>query len=153
MIHLLPHLFDYLLQFTSLGYASDVTEIMKYLPKICQGFLMSATLSPELNSLKKVVLHSPAVLKLEEADDLIASSDGDKKDKVVNLTQLYLTLPKKDKNLVLYVFLKVCKEYHAFCVRILRTVESHPKKSSIHSLCLITSFLVRTIEGKRFIFC
>ena len=27
---------------------------------------MSATLSPELNDLKKVVLHSPAVLKLEE---------------------------------------------------------------------------------------
>ncbi len=90
-----------------LGYASDVTEIMKYLPKICQGFLMSATLSPELNSLKKVVLHSPAVLKLEEADDHITSSDGKTKEKSVNLTQLYLTLSKKDKNLVLYVFLKV----------------------------------------------
>jgi ATP-dependent RNA helicase DDX56/DBP9 len=92
------------------GYASDVTEIMKYLPKICQGFLMSATLSPELNSLKKVVLHSPAVLKLEEAEN---DGEGDgtdengKKDKTGNLTQLYLTLSKKDKNLVLYVFLKL----------------------------------------------
>jgi len=91
----------------SFGYASDVTEIMKYLPKICQGFLMSATLSPELNSLKKVVLHSPAVLKLEEADDNIISSDGNKSDRTGNLTQLYLTLSKKDKNLVLYVFLKL----------------------------------------------
>ena len=97
------------------GYASDVTEIMKYLPKICQGFLMSATLSPELNSLKKVVLHSPAVLKLEEADHGYGL-DGDGNDgedevggkkKKLNLTQLYLTLAKNDKNLVLYVFLKV----------------------------------------------
>jgi ATP-dependent RNA helicase DDX56/DBP9 len=76
---------------------------MKYLPKICQGFLMSATLSPELNSLKKVILHSPAVLKLEE--------DGNgshvSKTKEGNLTQFYLNLPKRDKNLVIYVFLKV----------------------------------------------
>jgi len=45
----------------SFGYAKDITEITKCLPTICQGFLMSATLSPELNSLKRVVLHSPAV--------------------------------------------------------------------------------------------
>mmetsp|Transcript_13452 Transcript_13452/g.16314 ORF Transcript_13452/g.16314 Transcript_13452/m.16314 type:complete len:474 (+) Transcript_13452:167-1588(+) len=76
---------------------------MKYLPKICQGFLMSATLSPELNSLKKVVLHSPAVLKLEEDDGAIVSG----KKKEGNLSQFYLTLPSSDKNLVLYVFLKL----------------------------------------------
>lgn len=85
----------------SFGYANDVTEIMKYLPKICQGFLMSATLSPELNSLKKVVLHSPAVLKLEEDDQEL------NKKKRGNLTQFYLALPKKDKFLVVYVFLKL----------------------------------------------
>jgi len=89
----------------SFGYADDVTQIMKYLPKICQGFLMSATLSPELNSLKKVVLHSPAVLKLEEEDE--DGHAGSKKDKKGSLTQFYLSLPKKDKNLVLYVFLKL----------------------------------------------
>jgi ATP-dependent RNA helicase DDX56/DBP9 len=85
----------------SFGYANDVTEIMKYLPRICQGFLMSATLSPELNSLKKVVLHSPAVLKLEEDDQEL------KNRKRGNLTQFYLALPKKDKFLVIYVFLKL----------------------------------------------
>lgn len=91
-----------------IGYASDVTEIMKFLPKICQGFLMSATLSPELNSLRKVVLHSPAVLKLEEVendDDDVAVDQ--KNHKNCKLTQLYLTISKNDKNLVLYVFLKV----------------------------------------------
>jgi ATP-dependent RNA helicase DDX56/DBP9 len=82
----------------SFGYANDISEIMKALPKICQGFLMSATLSPELNSLKKIVLHSPVVLKLEqeEAD----RSAG-------QLTQFYLQTPKMDKNLVIYVFLKL----------------------------------------------
>lgn len=59
---------------------------------------MSATLSPELNSLKKVVLHSPVVLKLEQEES--NKRDG-------QLTQFYLQLPRKDKNLVIYVFLKL----------------------------------------------
>lgn len=61
---------------------------------------MSATLSPELNSLKNVVLHSPAILKLEEEKEDKAQKDG-------KLMQFYLSLPKKDKNLVIYVFLKL----------------------------------------------
>jgi superfamily II DNA/RNA helicase len=76
---------------------------MKSLPKTCQGFLMSATLSPELNKLKHVVLHSPAVLKLEEDEggvDASGGADG-------YLMQYYLDLPSKDKFLVMYVFLKV----------------------------------------------
>lgn len=81
----------------SSGYSNDVSEIMKSLPKICQGFLMSATLSPEMNSLKKIVLHSPVVVKLEE----------DEKKTSGHLSQFYLQAPKKDKNLVIYVFLKV----------------------------------------------
>jgi ATP-dependent RNA helicase DDX56/DBP9 len=86
------------------GYSNDVSEIMKSLPKICQGFLMSATLSPELNSLKKIVLHSPVVLKLEQ---------DEAKDQKGQLTQFYLQLPKKDKNLMIYVFLKVrmCRRF------------------------------------------
>lgn len=82
----------------SFGYASDIEEIMKSMPKICQGFLMSATLSPELNSLKNVVLHSPVILKLEEEE--LDRSAG-------QLTQFYLQTPKKDKNLLIYVFLKL----------------------------------------------
>lgn len=65
---------------------------------------MSATLSPELNKLKHVVLHSPAVLKLEEDENAVdasgAAADG-------HLMQYYLDLPAKDKFLVMYVFLKV----------------------------------------------
>jgi len=82
----------------SFGYADDVSEIIKSLPRICQGFLMSATLSPELNSLKKIVLHSPVVLKLE-------NEEANRKNG--SLTQFHLALPRKDKNLVIYVFLKL----------------------------------------------
>ena len=86
----------------SFGYADDVTEIMKALPRTCQGFLMSATISPELNKLKGVVLHSPAVLKLEEDDgaELANAREG-------NLMQFYLDLPSKDRYLLVYVFLKL----------------------------------------------
>ena len=45
----------------SFGYSSDLSEIVKALPRIYQGMLMSATLSPELDSLKKIVLHSPVI--------------------------------------------------------------------------------------------
>jgi ATP-dependent RNA helicase DDX56/DBP9 len=82
----------------SFGYSNDIAEIVKSIPKICQGFLMSATLSPELDSLKKIVLHSPVVLKLEQEEN--QQSKG-------QLKQFYVSLPKKDKNLVIYVFLKL----------------------------------------------
>lgn len=86
----------------SFGYANDLTEIMKSLPKTCQGFLMSATLSPELNKLRHV-LHSPAILKLEEDSE----NDTSNKTKDGSLMQFYLDLPSKDKFLVLYVFVKL----------------------------------------------
>ena len=83
----------------SFGYSNEIAEIVKSLPRICQGFLMSATLSPEVDSLKKVMLNSPVVLKLED--------DADKDKQVGKLKQFYLRLPKNDKNLVIFVFLKL----------------------------------------------
>jgi len=70
---------DYLLSY---GFESDVRQIKEYLPKILQGFLMSATLSTvrsmlsfplsnqiyylrqDVQSLKELVLHSPVRLTL-----------------------------------------------------------------------------------------
>jgi len=83
----------------SFGYSNDIAEIVKSLPRICQGFIMSATLSPEVDSLKKIVLHSPVILKLEQ-EERNSMADG-------QLKQFYLSLPRKDKNLVIYVFLKL----------------------------------------------
>lgn len=60
-----------LLPFTHLcvlcSYEEDIRNIAEHLPRVCQGFLMSATLNPEVDSLKQLVLHTPAVLKLNEA--------------------------------------------------------------------------------------
>lgn len=91
----------------SFGYSDDITEIIKFLPNIFQGFLMSATLSPELESLKKLILHSPVILRLEEEEEALAAKGGGGSMKQGLLTQFYLSIPKKDKLLVLYVFLKL----------------------------------------------
>lgn len=79
----------------SFGYSDDVQSIISFMPKIYQGLLMSATLSPELDKFKRVVLHSAVVLKLEESD-----MSG-------QLTQYYLRSTENDKYLILYVFLKL----------------------------------------------
>ena len=39
---------------------------MSYLPPVYQSFLISATLSPDVDKLKKLLLHKPVILKLEE---------------------------------------------------------------------------------------
>jgi ATP-dependent RNA helicase DDX56/DBP9 len=84
----------------SFGCTEDISAIMKRIPKICQSMLMSATLPDELSKLKSVVLHSPAIVKLEE-------DENDDLKKKQNLSQFYLAVPKKDKGLILYVFLKL----------------------------------------------
>ena len=84
----------------SFGHQSDLSEIVRSLPRIYQGMLLSATLSPELDSLKRIVLHSPVILKLEQEEDGKDAPTG-------KLKQFFVALPRKDKNLVLYVFLKL----------------------------------------------
>jgi ATP-dependent RNA helicase DDX56/DBP9 len=79
----------------SFGYSEDIQFITTKLPKIVQGLLMSATLSPELDKFKKIVLNNPAILKLEETKG------------VGHLQQFYLDISENDKFLVLYVFLKL----------------------------------------------
>lgn len=79
----------------SFGYGEDIRTIFNHLPKACQNFCMSATLSPELEKLKKSVLHNPAVVKLEEGE-----TDG-------KLQQYYLPVAQADKDLLLYALIKL----------------------------------------------
>ena len=79
----------------SYGYKDDIQSILSHVPKIFQGIFLSATLSPELEKFKKLVLHNPVILKLEESQ-----SKG-------NLVQFYLESSENDKFLILYVFLKL----------------------------------------------
>jgi ATP-dependent RNA helicase DDX56/DBP9 len=79
----------------SFGYTDDVQAILSKMPKIYQGLLFSATLSPELDKFKKVVLHNPAILKLHETTQ------------AGHLLQMYLRSTETDKFLILYVFIKL----------------------------------------------
>lgn len=53
----------------SFGYKEDLIKVIEQLPKSgFQSFLMSATLNTDVRELKKLVLHNPVILKLEEPD-------------------------------------------------------------------------------------
>jgi ATP-dependent RNA helicase DDX56/DBP9 len=84
----------------SFGYKRDIDAIVESLPRICQTFLMSATLNEDVDSLRKVVLHKPVVLKLEDAAVGQGGVEG-------RLNQFYVELPGADKELLLYALLKL----------------------------------------------
>ncbi|ESP00430.1 hypothetical protein LOTGIDRAFT_173162 [Lottia gigantea] len=51
----------------SFGHEEDMKELLKHFPEKYQALLMSATLTDEVKTLKKMVLHNPVILKLEES--------------------------------------------------------------------------------------
>eukprot|EP01006_Ploeotia_vitrea_P034287 TRINITY_DN65733_c8_g1_i1.p1 TRINITY_DN65733_c8_g1~~TRINITY_DN65733_c8_g1_i1.p1 ORF type:complete len:672 (-),score=369.09 TRINITY_DN65733_c8_g1_i1:1827-3785(-) len=81
----------------SFGYDEDVNELLTYLPKLYQTLLMSATLSPEVEELQKVILNNPVVLELDDTSSKMAGQ----------LTQFYLRISASDKFLLAYAFLKL----------------------------------------------
>jgi ATP-dependent RNA helicase DDX56/DBP9 len=83
----------------SYGYESELRELLDYFPPYKQSYLMSATLAPEIETLKSLVLHSPAIIKLEE--------NNENNSNTTNLSQFYLLSPLKDKSLLLYTLLKL----------------------------------------------
>ena len=50
----------------SFGHESDLKAILSKLPSTYQAVLTSATLSDDVTKLKKLVMHNPISLKLEE---------------------------------------------------------------------------------------
>lgn len=78
----------------SYGYRDDLQKVKQSIPRIYQGFLMSATLSTEVTELKKIILHTPAVLELEDQEKSA-------------LRQFYVECPMNDKFLLIYVLLKL----------------------------------------------
>lgn len=79
----------------SFGYEKDVRMIYGQLSRKCQTLLMSATLSPELDQLKRAMLQNPAIVKLEEGESN------------QQLQQFYVPVKKSDKDLLLYALLKL----------------------------------------------
>ncbi|KAJ7066146.1 P-loop containing nucleoside triphosphate hydrolase protein [Mycena amicta] len=82
----------------SYGHDEDVRQIFSgaFLPKVYQSFLMSATMTEDVEMLKGLTLRNPAILKLEEGEDEAA-----------NLTQYSVQCTEADKFLLTYVILKL----------------------------------------------
>jgi ATP-dependent RNA helicase DDX56/DBP9 len=79
----------------SYGYEDDVKALNAHFPEFFQCVLMSATLTPELDALKALLLHNPAVVKLDESGATNTAAGS--------LSQYFLLCPKNDKLLLLYV--------------------------------------------------
>nr|GAT59545.1 predicted protein [Mycena chlorophos] len=82
----------------SYGHDEDVRQIFSgaFLPKVYQSFLMSATMTEDVEMLKGLTLRNPAILRLEEDEDEAA-----------NLTQYSVRCTEVDKFLLTYVILKL----------------------------------------------
>ena len=82
----------------SFGYEQDLTQVLQSVPKIgCQSFLMSATLNPDVKNLKKLCLHNPVVLKLEEPE--LPESD--------RLIQYHIECEEEDKFVLINALFKL----------------------------------------------
>lgn len=81
----------------SFGFEEDLKSLLCQFPKIYQAFLMSATFNEDVQALKKLVLHNPVTLKLQE------SQLPDSK----QLTQYQIQCEEEDKFLLLYTLLKL----------------------------------------------
>ncbi|XP_011641120.1 probable ATP-dependent RNA helicase DDX56, partial [Pogonomyrmex barbatus] len=81
----------------SFGYEKDIKAVLTYLPTAYQAVLASATLSEDVQTLKKLVLHNPAILKLEEPP--LAPP--------TQLSHYTLAAEENDKAAILYALLKL----------------------------------------------
>ncbi|KAF7983361.1 hypothetical protein HWV62_22343 [Athelia sp. TMB] len=82
----------------SYGHDEDIRQIFNsgFLPKLYQSFLMSATMTDDVEALKGLALRNPAILKLEEDEDEAAF-----------LSQYSVRCSEVDKFLLTYVILKL----------------------------------------------
>lgn len=87
----------FLLKIFSFGYEEEIKAVLNYLPTVYQAALASATLSDDVLSLKKLVLHNPAILKLEEPPLAPPSQ----------LAHYSLSAEENDKAAILYALLKL----------------------------------------------
>ncbi|XP_011263326.1 probable ATP-dependent RNA helicase DDX56 isoform X1 [Camponotus floridanus] len=81
----------------SFGYENEIKAVLTYLPTAYQAILASATLSEDVQALKRLVLHNPAILKLEEPP--LAPP--------TQLAHYTLAAEETDKAAILYALLKL----------------------------------------------
>ncbi|KIY65926.1 DEAD-domain-containing protein [Cylindrobasidium torrendii FP15055 ss-10] len=97
----------------SYGHAADIRHIFSgaYLPRVYQTYLMSATMSEDVELLKGLTLRNPVTLKLEEDEDENS-----------NLTQYAVRCSETDKFLLIYVILKL-KLIRGKCIMFVNDVD------------------------------
>ncbi|XP_058830247.1 probable ATP-dependent RNA helicase DDX56 [Topomyia yanbarensis] len=81
----------------SFGFENDLKAILDFLPSVHQSILASATLEKEVLALKKIILHNPVILKLEEPEMASASQ----------LSHYQILAEEVDKAAVLYTLFKL----------------------------------------------
>ncbi|XP_029025049.1 probable ATP-dependent RNA helicase DDX56 isoform X1 [Betta splendens] len=81
----------------SFGFEADLKSLLCHLPKIYQSFLMSATLTEDVQALKELLLHNPVILKLQGS--LLPDSS--------QLQQYSIMCEEEVKFLLIYTLLKL----------------------------------------------
>ncbi|XP_077291896.1 putative ATP-dependent RNA helicase DDX56 isoform X2 [Arctopsyche grandis] len=81
----------------SFGYEEEVKNLLNYMPSVYQSVLASATLSDDVQNLKKIVLRNPVILKLEEPE--LAP--------ITQLEHYHVKAEENDKAAILYALLKL----------------------------------------------
>ncbi|XP_058129932.1 probable ATP-dependent RNA helicase DDX56 [Anopheles ziemanni] len=97
----------------SFGFEEDLREVLKNFPPVHQSVLCSATLDEDLITLKKMVLHNPVVLKLQEPNVAIGSQ----------MTHYKVEAAEEvDKAAILFILLKL-KLIQGKCLIFVKSVE------------------------------
>jgi len=92
----------------SYGYAPDLEAIGPLLPPCVQTLLMSATLTPDLNSVSSLLLHNPTTVDVGGVGGTDSSSAGALAGSVPGaLSQYLVTCQSKDKFLLIFALLKL----------------------------------------------
>jgi ATP-dependent RNA helicase DDX56/DBP9 len=84
----------------SYGYEEDLRGLAVHIPRRCQCLLMSATASPDVDKLKKLVLHNPVTLTLTE------EVEGSNSVVPKSVQQFSISCQSKDKLLFTLAILK-----------------------------------------------
>ncbi|CAN8229374.1 unnamed protein product [Cochlearia groenlandica] len=84
----------------SYGYEDNLRSVTSIIPRRCQCLLISATTSSDVEKLKKLILHNPVVLTLQEGSD--------KEEPVPsNVQQFWISCSAQDKLLHILALLKL----------------------------------------------
>ncbi|XP_052902421.1 probable ATP-dependent RNA helicase DDX56 [Anopheles moucheti] len=96
----------------SFGFEKDLKEVLKHFPPVHQSVLCSATLENDVIALKKMILHNPVILKLEEPHLAVGSQ----------LSHYQIEAEEMDKAAILYTVLKL-KLIQGKCIVFVKSVD------------------------------